>query len=178
LPAGTFRGVVDGTDAQIALTLDESDAVAFVRGGPSTLASHTRWLSGDYSDDTPQLSADRGDGWSLAAFVTEQRVTGEVTAPDGTTTTFSAVHSDDPISGLFAGVDAGCRAGVIAADRGDASVDLFGAWCDSEGRIAAIEGRMPHDEFGATFAVSVDTAIGRREFIVEEVVPRNLRAGD
>lgn len=181
-PVGTYMGKIDGSDAWLAISVSSSRAVAFVCGGPTTLTSHTRWLATTIDKDVSSMET---DGWRLDVFVNDEWVSGDLTSPDGVGQGFqidvvpgsspesSSRATDDGITGLYAAMDSGCRAGVIVRGTAD-SFETAGAWCDSEGAVAPLSPALPLAVTELGLQVRADTQGGTRVFFAPEVEPGEL----
>ncbi len=130
-------GALEGSDARIALVSDDTALVAYVCGGPTTLASLTGWFVG--AAGATHLES---GGAVLELSRTSTGASGVLTARDGARLRFEAQRAPaDAEGGLFEVVDQGCRAGVVF----DPARGAQGAWCDGEGRFAQVDPGAPFD---------------------------------
>jgi hypothetical protein len=99
-PAGNFAGKVEGTDAFVAVVVDEEDrALAYAcdgrEGGTATVAE---WFRGEVADDgSLDLTSEGGAG--LSADIAEEGASGTVTL-DGEDHAFTAGPAEEP-AGLY-----------------------------------------------------------------------------
>lgn len=121
-----YFGTVDGTDAQIAIVRDASRWVAYVCGGPSTLASITTWFQGTVTEGDDGVVAEADDK-ELDASFSAGGVEGTLTYA-GHTAAFAArrVAAQGSI-GLFQDDSNGCRAGLIVPPTEEG--EPLGAYC-------------------------------------------------
>lgn len=109
-PAGTFVGVVDGTDAFIALVPQENNAViAYVCDGQTI----STWFRGERSENEIDLTA--ANGAQLQASLETDTATGNFTLPDGQVHTFTAQLATD-------------SAGLYRAEETIDGTDYVGGW--------------------------------------------------
>lgn len=130
-------GALLGTDARIAVVSDDTALVAYVCGGPSTLASLTGWFVG--AADATHLES---GGAILELTRSSTGASGVLVDRAGVRHPFAAERAPaDARGGLFEVVDRGCRAGVAF----DPVRGAQGVWCDGEGRFAQVDPGAPFD---------------------------------
>ena len=108
-------GVVTGTDIYVATLYEDDRAMAYFCGGPTTIATHTRWFSG--------MPAQEGafdlthDGWRVEFDASADGATGTLSDPDGEQYTFTTESTEDlSTGGLYMAQLDGCRVGVVVLD--------------------------------------------------------------
>lgn len=114
-----FVGSIDGTDAEVGLTVANGQAAAYVCGGDETRATLTRWFEGPAETTAGSLVA---DDWTL----TWDGSSGTLTDPDGTASTWVA-EDQSRTAGLFEATDSGCHDGAIVWDAAGAAT-MLGTW--------------------------------------------------
>jgi hypothetical protein len=153
--SSTSVGALNGTDAALGIVRFEKKIVAYVSGGPTTYATHSRWFAGKIDARTVTLEK---DGWSLAIDMYDEAALGTLTAPGATS---SLTFDTDPrIAGTLAGVygasESACGAGVVVLQPSPMDMPIVrGTWCDADGRIAPIEPASPPTAEDSTLVVQV-----------------------
>jgi hypothetical protein len=117
-----FVGTVDGTDALIAVALEEGNVVAYVCGKDSW-ETRTGWFAtsladGATGDEGAVLPVESASGHLLeSALVERARVTGSLRFADGTTARFTAERADPTTAaGLYDTTSAEGQAGLIVTN--------------------------------------------------------------
>ncbi len=99
-----YVGTIDGSDAQIALVVENGKVLAYTCGGNATWATHSSWfpmneksLSGE---GTFELTGAKGH--VLQGFYNVEGATGTLSLPDGTQLVWSAeVTAENTPAGLY-----------------------------------------------------------------------------
>ncbi len=116
----TYVGRLSGTDALVAVTVNQGHVRAYSCGGASTLATRTQWFRGD-------LSANRGTftagTLTLDLELAADRVVGFIEA-SGTKEPID-LRLAGPRGGLWSAPASHCATGLIALDDGTTQ----GAYC-------------------------------------------------
>jgi hypothetical protein len=162
---------IDG-DAWVAVKEQNGAAVAYVCGGASTIATHTRWLTpeGATTDGATRFEE---DGWRLDFFVGPP-ASGTLRSPEGAVTAFTGrALAADGAAGLSTAIDAGCRTGVIVASPEADSAQ--GAWCDGLGVFAQVTPVLPADTSTGSLTVRAQTPGGPRDIVVHPIDPAELQ---
>lgn len=110
-------GTIEGTDARVGIVLQYDKVNFFACGGPSTYATHTKWLRGAQTTyDSFSLAA---DGWTVAAQRVGGHWEGTLRRPgDGADLKFSAYYADPYTSaGLYESTQPEGLAGVVVFQR-------------------------------------------------------------
>lgn len=150
---------------------------AYVCGGEQNYADHSKWFLGNLADGQRQLSLQNDDAvleldfdGDRVAVVYRGLATGDAPIDAEAVVAGSA-------AGLYAGLDSGCRTGVVVTPGGSPdSVRVQGTWCDQQGQFAQVERPRSEDIFEALaqdigFMVEVQRPDGPRSFRVEAVAP-------
>jgi hypothetical protein len=163
---GDWGGSVAGSDAWIGLSISEQQVSAYVCGGASTVATHTRWFSGARRGGAFELER---HGWILRGAEYGSGMRGELVDPRGVETTWKAAKTSElHMGGLYAAVDSGCRAGAIVVD-GEQPAALQGAWCDGAGMVMQVTPVQPIARLAdprAGITLRVELPAGPHEFVV------------
>jgi hypothetical protein len=136
-------GSVSGSDVVVAMANEKGALRAYVCGGATTYASHSRWFQGSADSGSGAFEAAR-DGWSIAGETSAETASGTITAPGGEVLSFAATAaSESALEGLFAVEDSGCETGVVAQTGADGEPWVQGTWCDNSGHFAQVTPVMP-----------------------------------
>lgn len=136
---GSFVGVLEGGQVQIAVALKETRATVYFAGSGDRLLQDTRWFDATRTEDT--LTASDGD-WTLSGEVTEDRVFGRLTDPAGVwepfTTTPAKITLGKVVDGLWAPSEpmGACPTGVVLFNDG---YQVQGGYCPEEGVMVPLE---------------------------------------
>ena len=165
-----YVGTVSNTDARIAVIRDHAGTLAYVCGGPDSMASHTRWLMAATGGNAVALEA---DGWRLELRLAGDALSGALRDPAGASVKVMATHPRDAAGGLYGATTSDCRTGVIVYDGADGPA-VQGVWCDGSGAIAQVDPIPPPKELtGAGFAVTAQP-IAPEQLQVLPVLPADL----
>lgn len=171
-PEGTWVARVQGVDAWLGVKIEAEHASAFLCGGVDNLVTHTRWMYGEPDGD--EVSFEQ-NGVRLDAVVEVSSVTGNLTVQGQVFPIDMHLAVAKDLEGVYAGLDAGCRAGlIIVAPNEEGQSTARGAWCDDVGHVAQVTPVQPIELTDRGIAVEADTAIGFRNFFVEPVVPAEM----
>lgn len=133
----TYLGTVEGGETRIALVQHGLEIEAYVCGRGETLASHTRWFTGELAGTDAGATKLVRDSWELRVLGDGSSLSGELIAPSGEALSWSAVRTRDDLAsevGLYESFDTGCRSGVIVWEAIDGpECGAQGAWCDDTG---------------------------------------------
>lgn len=146
----TWVGTVDGTDAFLAVLVGaDGRALAYLCDGEELV----QYLDGRLDDEA--LTAEDGDGTTLAATVTDDAVTGTTTLADGSVHTFVAPAATGP-AGLWwldEDLDDGVRVGgwIRTAD---------GAWRGKSGDVVIVGRKIDGGTAGAGRTTTTSTPSG------------------
>jgi len=131
-----FTGRLETADAVVGLAVsDWGNVYAYVCGGETTFATHSRWFAGSLASGSAPLE---NDGFRLDVTLREEATDITLTTPDG------AVHAtlaERAGAGSRSAVyespaDADCPWGVVLVDDGGVEPEVFGTWC---GRVESTE---------------------------------------
>lgn len=171
----TFTGRLETADAVVGLAVsDRGDVQAYVCGGATTFATHSRWFVGSLSSGSASLEA---EGLRLDLTLQGEAADITLTAADGAVhATLAARPGAGSRSALYESpADASCRWGVVMVDDGGAEPDIFGTWCgrtESTEVFAQVTPVEPVD-FGSTLLpVIVNTPTGEQHFEVRRISAR------
>lgn len=166
----TYVGPPKSTDVAFALVEGEGAVVAYVCGGSTTYATHSRWFTGPL-DAKGAFSAEQ-DGWKLEGAI-DANVTGTLTAPDGSTMDLTAEEGlAGTADGLYDVMDSGCRTGVIAWTDPVGQPALQGTWCDDKKDFQQVTPVYPIERSDKGLHVTVDLTpydLGKRDLYVVQV---------
>lgn len=138
-----YVGEAAGSDAVIAVTIADSEIVAYVCGGATSYTTQSKWYRGQLPASDSTLSpADSTVSLSTVSLVAKDGTTmllsfdADGVPAKGTVGDASAELSKlrsanpDDVRGLYSAVDQGCRTGVIVF--GDPqSPRIQGTWCST-----------------------------------------------
>jgi hypothetical protein len=170
-PPATFVGAVDTSDAVVGLAVDDRGLAFYVCGGSTSYASLTRWFSSTAPSTDGAFDA-TSEGWSVHGAASASAWRGTLTAPDGTTRTWAATASGAAtLSGLYAAVDDGCRAGLVVAQATpDGAPQVQGTWCSAAGEFRQVTPIQPFARTDRGIRVRVDAPGGARELYLAPVL--------
>lgn len=113
--ARVATGVVTGTDIYVATLYEDDRAMAYFCGGPTTIATHTRWFTGMPGQDGA-FDLTR-DGWRVEFDPNADGATGALSDPDGEQYAFTTKSTEDlKTGGLYRAQLDGCAVGVVVLD--------------------------------------------------------------
>jgi hypothetical protein len=170
-----YVGVVEGTDAKIALASDGSRWAAYVCGGRETLSSMTAWFQGERGSANDSDVTTTAGNMQFDATFTDEEATGRVTL-DGTSARFNATRvAQGGAVGLFQDDSNGCRSGLIVPQAGGG--DPQGAYCadftaEEDPRLRIFEQVTPveplqlHDGFLMARPASADLVLRFRPVLL------------
>ncbi len=170
-----FTGRLETADSVVGLAVSaEGDVYAYVCGGDTTFATHSRWFAGSLSSSFASLE---NDGFRFDVTQREETTDITLTAPDG------AVHSTETKqagagsrSAVYeSSAEADCPWGVVVLDDGGPEPDVFGTWCgqvESTKIFAQVTPVRPIDFSKAILPVLVNTPAGEERFEVRRASAR------
>jgi len=180
-----FTGRLEAADSVVGLVVSAQGHVdAYVCGGDTTFATHSRWFAGSLSSGTASLEA-AGRRLDL----TQQGETMDITLtmPEGdvysTVAEQAAAGSRSALYG--SATDGTCRWGVVVLDDGGAEPEVSGTWCDrivstttdpageSVEIFAQVTPVRPIDFSKPLLPVLVNTPSGEERFEVQRVSANN-----
>jgi hypothetical protein len=126
----TFTGRLETADAAVGVTVSaEGNVNAYVCGGESTFATHSRWFAGSLSPSTALLDT---DGFQLYVWPRQKSASVILTAPDGTehSTDIDLAEAGSRSALYESAADSACRWGAVVVDDGSPEPGVFGTWCD------------------------------------------------
>lgn len=176
-----FTGRLETADSVVGLAVSAEGYVeAYVCGGDTTFATHSRWFTGSLSSSSASLETE-----GLRLDVTLQGETTDITLtePDGAAhSTLAERAGAGSRSAVYESTaDTDCRWGVVMLDDGGVEPEVFGTWCD---RVASATDVKPGEptqifaqvtpvrpiDFSKTFLpVLVNTPGGEQLFQVRRV---------
>jgi hypothetical protein len=166
-PEGTWISRLEGTDAWLAVRAEGGAAAAYVCGGPTTMATHSRWMHTTEVDGSLSFAA---DGWSLTFERDDDGGSGELISPDAVSLAVNAKKvTDGGIDGLYTAFDSGCRDGLIIDGGGSQ-----GTWCDDSGLFAEVTPLQPIALTDQGIAVSIPLLPTAREIFMFSAVPAQI----
>jgi hypothetical protein len=177
-PEGTWVSRVGTTDAWLAVTLQDTHAVAFICGGEQTLTTHTRWMYNTV-DEHDEALAFEVEGWRLDLELTDPGAAGELTTPAGDVIGIGAtLTAGNDLQGIYSSVNGGCRDGLIVIDSGDGP-QAQGVYCDNRGHVRTAAPAEPLAEAGPDaltdgLPVVATSRSKRYEFVVLPLVASEL----
>jgi hypothetical protein len=156
-PSAVTIGRAIGHDTRLAVIEIDGRTLAYVCGGPSSYATHSRWFRGASTDGVLE-----SEGWRLRLH--GERPTLE-TPSSGPSIEFesNAPVREDSMAGLYATMDRGCRTGVIVSEDEGGTPAIQGTWCDESGNFEQVE--------PAFYAPNADQNVLRSGFEVEVLRP-------
>jgi len=177
-PEGTWVSRVGDTDARLAVSIQDTHAVAFICGGEKTFTTHTRWMY-NVVDDEDEVVAFEVDGWRLDFAIDSPGAEGELTTSAGDIIAVGAtLTSETDIQGIYSSINDGCRDGLIVMN-GPLGPETRAVWCDDRGNVRPAEPLASlQDASTATVAEGIPmvaTSVSkRREFVVTPLVASEL----
>ncbi|MFO0592322.1 MAG: hypothetical protein U0441_32555 [Polyangiaceae bacterium] len=170
----TYVGAPKGNDLAFGIVSGEGAVVAYVCGGSSTYATHSRWFTGPLDADG-KFSAE-ADGWTLSGTIgaaDSDSVTATLVAPDMTSSDLSASRGlAGSTDGLYDVEDSGCRTGVVTWTDPVGQPQLQGTWCDDKDEFAQVTPVLPITVSDKGLHVVVNLApfgLPKRDLYVEQV---------
>jgi len=158
-PAGSqvFVGEIAGSDALIALVVQDGQLVAYACGGPNTWGSHTGWFYG--SVNAGQIGPTTApNGHRLEGRLSGSSASGSFTLPDGTTLSWTAQQArPETGAGLYSHEQDGQLTGLIVTNEGRMAGASRLATGDATGLYAPVQvttpptGTSPSPTVGITF---------------------------
>lgn len=148
-----FVGEIAGSDALIALVVQNDQLVAYACGGPNTWGSHTGWFSGTLS--AGQINPTTApNGHRLEGRLNGSSASGNFTLPDGTSLNWTAQEARPGTgAGLYGHEEDGQRTGLIVTNEGKMAGASRLATGDSTALYAPVSVTQPPT--GSTTTVSV-----------------------
>ncbi len=151
---GTYFGVVNGSDAVLAISVDGDIAVAYVCGGTESLETSTRWYRGTVTDGKATLEALTGQTLNVT-FEGDEAV-GTFIDWEGETFSFDALgETEDRFHELYMVLDSGCRTGVVVKKHAGGEEVVQGAWCNDLGIFEQVTPIAPIEVGAAQLSVEV-----------------------
>ncbi len=134
-----FVGEIAGSDALIALVVQDGQLVAYSCGGPNTWGSHTGWFYGNLS--AGQISPTTApNGHRLEGRLSGSSASGSFTLPDGTTLSWTAQEArPDSGAGLYSHQQDGQLTGLIVTNQGRMAGASRLATSDATGLYAPVQ---------------------------------------
>jgi hypothetical protein len=153
----TYVGTVSNTDVAVGLVSDGSHVAMFFCGGPTSLASSTKWLR--FADSTPNLHLVQ-QGWTIDVSISGDTANGTVDRGDGRPVAWSATRAPSgSVVGLYGSSDATGTSGVVVTDP----LTVTGAFIET--KTAAIQQIIPIMPLQRTAAGLHVTVAAREEFV-------------
>ncbi len=138
-----FVGEIAGSDALIALVVQDGNLVAYACGGPNSWGSHTGWFYG--SVGAGQINPTTApNGHRLEGRLDGQTASGSFTLPDGNTLRWSAERARPGSgAGLYSHEQDGQLTGLIVTNTGKMAGASRLATGDSTGLYAPVQVTTP-----------------------------------
>jgi hypothetical protein len=167
-PQVTYVGIVNGTDAVVAVTAWNKIYEVFVSGGPTTVGTLSHWFTGPELANGQSVIA--ADGYTVDVTARGDVAQGLLTTPDGHQYVLSMDRVQaNTIAGLYAVDDGGCRTGVVVTqDTASDTPQVQGTWCALSGdeRFAPVNAAGPVALTDGGIAVQANLASGPRPLTV------------
>jgi hypothetical protein len=154
-----FVGVVEGSDARIAVVERQGSLSAYVCGGPSSYEALSRWFEPSAVAGDPSRFEASKDGWTLTGALSPGEREGEQTpgaaprrvlsgrleGPDGKWYRFHGeLAYPGSLAGLYGVVDEGCKTGAVVLQASPSEEPtVLGTWCSSAGERMQVTPVMP-----------------------------------
>lgn len=164
-----FTGRMDTADSVVGLTMSaKGDVYAYVCGGDTTFATHSRWFAGTLSPNSASLE---NEGYQLEVTPQDDSMDITLTTPDGTMhSTAAKLAGPGNRSALYeSSPNADCPWGVVVVDDGGVEPEVFGTWCglvESAKIFAQVTPVRPIDFSKELLPVLVNTPAGEEQFEV------------
>lgn len=151
-----FVGEIAGSDALIALVVQDGNLVAYACGGPNSWGSHTGWFYG--SVGAGQINPTTApNGHRLEGRLDGQTASGSFTLPDGNTLRWSAERARPGSgAGLYSHEQDGQLTGLIVTNTGKMAGASRLATGDSTGLYAPVQVTTPPTSTNPSPGVSVN----------------------
>lgn len=151
-----FVGEIAGSDALIALVVQDGNLVAYACGGPNSWGSHTGWFYGSVGAGqiNPTIAP---NGHRLEGRLDGQTASGSFTLPDGNTLRWSAERARPGSgAGLYSHEQDGQLTGLIVTNTGKMAGASRLATGDSTGLYAPVQVTTPPTSTNPSPGVSVN----------------------
>lgn len=146
------------TNSDVALGALRSDGhlLVYACGGPSTLATHTRWFDLPLNGQT--FNADNG-GTVLRGSLGAAGLSGTLEVPGSgvLSWTLPELKAGD-LSGLYDRVENGCRTGVIVFSDDPSAPSAQGVYCNGSGLFDEVTPVAPFQQTAEGLPVATKTA--------------------
>lgn len=180
---GVSVGAATNHDARLGVVRSDQQILAYVCGGPSSYATHSRWFRGPAGTELSARSLTiESEGWELALELDGDELRATLRDPNaaGETIAFTenAPAAEGTMAGLYSALDRGCRTGVIVFQASaDQAPALQGTWCDDSGNFQQVERTISNPALDRSsarmtgFEVEVQRPDGRAILQVEPAAP-------
>lgn len=164
-----FTGRMETADSVVGLAVsDQGDVYAYICGGATTFATHSRWFAGSLAANTALLE---NDGYQFDVAQRGESMDIRLTGPDGAVHSTSATRagSGNRSAVYESSADADCPWGVVVLDDGKIAPEVFGTWCglvESAKVFAQVTPVQPIDFSKGVLPVLVNTPAGEERFEV------------
>lgn len=164
-----FTGRMESADSAVGLAMsDEGHVYAYVCGGDTTFATHSRWFAGALAEN---VAGFENDGFRLDVTLKDATTDITLTTPDGTahSTTATRAGPGSRAAVYESSPDSDCPWGVVVLDDTGGDPEVFGTWC---GKVAStkvyaqVTPVYPIDFSKQILPVMVDTPDGEERFEV------------
>jgi hypothetical protein len=149
-----YVGEIAGSDALIALVVQDGQLAAYACGGPNTWGSHTGWFFGTLSGSEINPTT-APNGHRLEGRLSGSSASGSFTLPDGTSLSWTAQEARPGTgAGLYAHEEDGQRTGLIVTNEGKMAGASRLATGDSVGLYAPVTVTSPPTGGSTTVSVT------------------------
>lgn len=149
-----YVGEIAGSDALIALVVQDGQLAGYACGGPNTWGSHTGWFFGTLSGSEINPTT-APNGHRLEGRLSGSSASGSFTLPDGTSLSWTAQEARPGTgAGLYAHEEDGQRTGLIVTNEGKMAGASRLATGDSVGSYAPVSVTSPPTGGSTTVSVT------------------------
>lgn len=149
-----YVGEIAGSDALIALVVQDGQLAGYACGGPNTWGSHTGWFFGTLSGSEINPTT-APNGHRLEGRLSGSSASGSFTLPDGTSLSWTAQEARPGTgAGLYTHEEDGQRTGLIVTNEGKMAGASRLATGDSVGMYAPVSVTSPPTGGSTTVSVT------------------------
>ena len=151
-----YAARASNSDVALAALRSEGHLLVYACGGPSTLATHTRWFDVPLSGQT--FSAENG-GTTLSGKLGVAGLSGTMEVPGSGVISWTLPELQvGTLSGLYDRVENGCRTGVIVFSDDPSTPSAQGVYCNGSGLFDEVTPVAPFQRTAEGLPVTTKTA--------------------
>ena len=151
-----FAAHAASSDVALGALKPEGHLLVYACGGPSTLATHTRWF--DVPLSGPTFSAESG-GTTITGKLAATGLSGTLEVPGSGVISWTLPELQaGALSGLYDRVENGCRTGVIVFSDDPSAPSAQGVYCNGSGLFDEVTPVAPFQMTSEGLPVATKTA--------------------